>query len=63
MSEYVYKPGDRVRTPTQAEGVVVAIHHGPIRGRMWREPQYSVDIPGMRTVAYYQSDLKSAKES
>jgi hypothetical protein len=63
MSEYVYKPGDRVRTPNLEEGVVVAIHHGPIRGRMWREPQYSVDIAGMRTVAHYESDLELVKGS
>jgi hypothetical protein len=63
MSEYVYKPGDRVRTPNLAEGVVVAIHRGPIRGRMWREPQYSIDIPGMRTVAHYESDLELIEKS
>jgi hypothetical protein len=63
MSEYIYRPGDRVRTPNEAEGVVVAIHHGPVRGRMWREPQYFIDVPGMRTAAYYESELKLVRPS
>jgi hypothetical protein len=58
MTIYVFKPGDRVRTPTEAEGVVVAVHRGPVRGRMWREPRYSIDVPGFRyTAAYYESEL------
>ena len=63
MNDFVYKPGDRVRTPNAAEGVVVAIHRGPVRGRMWREPQYSIDVPGMRTVAYYESELQLVSRS
>jgi len=49
--------------PNAAEGVVVAVHRGPVRGRMWREPQYSIDVPGMRTVAYYESELQLVSRS
>jgi hypothetical protein len=59
MTDYVYKPGDRVRTPGRGEGIVVAVHPGPVRGRMWREPQYSIDLPGARyATAFYESDLQ-----
>jgi len=64
MSEYSYKPGDHVRTPANLEGVVSAVHPGPVRGRMWREPQYSIDVPGSRyAAAYYESELTLIRRS
>jgi hypothetical protein len=65
MTDYTtYKPGDRVRTPANVEGTVVAVHPGPVRGRMWREPQYSIDVPGTRyAAAYYQSELTLVRRS
>ena len=58
MSDCAYKPGDRVRTQAHAEGVVVTVHRGPPRGRMWREPVYFIEIASMRyPAAYSESEL------
>ena len=63
MNDGRFKPGDRVRTPARAEGVVVTVHRGPPRGRMWREPVYFVEIAGMRYPAAYSESELAPRES
>jgi hypothetical protein len=58
VSQPTYKPGDSVRTPEHADGTIVTVNLGPIRGRTWREVSYTVCMFATgRHVVYYESQL------